>query len=283
MLRIAVIIFVLVLSGLILLGLSGRSAWKHYVADKISAIKGSPSGKTQYVDLENETQGLPLIVKTYFYLVLKNGDPIIHKAFVSQAGGFRVTPEMKEWSKMKAEQTFSTKPRSFVWDSRISIIPGINVMVCDSYLKGKGEMKGSLLGTFSFFHERNRKELDEGALLRFLAESVWFPTALLPSQGITWKEIDLLRAVATLSDSGNTVSLEFQFNEKGEIISAYAPARYREVSGEYVATPWKGHYANYSKYQGYLIPKEAEVEWLLENQVYSYWKAALVVIQYDYN
>lgn len=279
--KILLVVLVLIVGGIILTAFAGRSAWKQYVAEKLSSIKSVVIEKKQYVDLEKETQGLPLSVKRYFYLVLQNGAPIINKASVTQAGGFRVKPEMKEWSQMNAEQVFSTNPRGMIWDARISIVSGINIAVCDSYVSGRGEMKGGLLAAFPFFYQSNKKELDEGALLRFLAESVWFPTALLPSQGVVWKEIDPLRAEATISDSGISVSLEFQFNKRGEIISAFTPARYREVSGEYVATPWKGYYANYSKYKSYWIPKEAKVEWHLEDQVYSYWKAALIDVQYE--
>lgn len=47
-------------------------------------------------------------------------------------------------------------------------------------------MKGKFLSLFPLFDAQNQRKLDEGALQRYLAEAIWFPTALLPSQGVTW-------------------------------------------------------------------------------------------------
>ena len=38
----------------------------------------------------------------------------------------------------------------------------------------------------------------EGELMRFLAEAAWYPTALLPSQGVRWQGADERSAFATL-------------------------------------------------------------------------------------
>ncbi len=228
-----------------------------------------------------EVKGLPEPVERYFRKVLRDGAPIIHHASVSQLGGFRAKPEMARWSTMRAEQEFSTCPRAFVWNSEISMFPGASVSISDSYMDGKGGMKGRLLSLFTVVDAQNQKELNEAALQRYLAEAVWFPTALLPSQGVTWTAIDAQRARAALTDSGVTFSLDFEFNERGEIISVYTARRYREVSGEYKLTPWKGKYSKYIDVEGYLVPSEAEVEWHLEHQNYPYWKARLDQIKYE--
>ena len=182
---------------------------------------------------------------------------------------------------MEAKQYFSSNPRSFVWNSSISIAPGLFIKVCDSYIEGKGEIFGKFLSIFTLIDEKNKKELNEGALQRYLAESVWFPTALLPSQGVTWEVIDEYKAKATITVSGINVSLDFEFNDTGEIISVYTPSRYREVSGKYEPTPWMGKYSNYIDYNGYLIPQMGRVEWHLEDQIYPYWKATIIEIVYD--
>ena len=92
-------------------------------------------------------------------------------------------------------------------------------------------MKGKLISFIIVIDAQDEEKLDKGALQRYLAESVWFPTSLLPSQGVTWEGIDNTKARATITDSGITVSLEFKFNQKGEVISVYAPERYRETAG----------------------------------------------------
>jgi hypothetical protein len=229
----------------------------------------------------DEVEDLPLPVKRYFHHVLKNGQPMITKVFLSQHGGFRAKPDMTEWSEMNAVQYFSSKPRAFVWDAQISLVPAISILVCDSYINGKGGMKGKLLSLFPLIDAHDDNKLDQGALQRYLAEAVWFPTSLLPSQGVVWEEIDSSKAKATIMDAGISISLEFEFNERGEVISVYSPGRYREVNGTYEPTPWKGRFSDYIDIDGYRIPSQGEVEWHLKDKIYSYWKAELVEVRYE--
>jgi hypothetical protein len=232
------------------------------------------------VNLE-EVEDLPSPVKRYFHHVLKNAQPMITKVFLSQDGGFRAKPEMTEWSAMKAVQYFTSMPKAFVWDAQISIVPALSINVCDSYINGKGRIKGKFLSLFTLIDAHDKEKLNAGALQRYLAEAVWFPTSLLPSQGILWEEIDHNKAKATVTDAGVTVSLEFGFNEQGEVISVYTPGRYREVNGTYELTPWKGRFSNYIEVDGYRIPSEGEVEWHLKDKIYPYWKAKLVEVRYE--
>jgi len=274
----AVILLIIVVLAILLW--QGRSNWSQYISTQQQKVRANASDEINYINL-NEVNALPEPVKKYFHLVLKDGAPVINRAYVSQVGGFRANPETKEWSKMEAEQYFSSRPRAFVWNAKISIAPGLSINVCDSYINGKGEMKARILSLFTLIDAQNQRELNEGALQRYLAEAVWFPTALLPSQGVVWMELDDHRAKATITDSGISVSLEFEFNQKGEIISAYTPSRYKEVSGKYVSTPWKGSYSNYISVKGYRVPQQGEVEWHLKNRVYPYWKASFRKINYS--
>jgi len=258
----------------------GRMSWYHYTTELFEKVYSAGSEQEHIVDFK-EIGNLPEPVQRYFRLVLKDGAPIITHAFVLQSGGFRAKPETEEWSQMEAVQYFSTRPRAFVWHAGIKMMPGVSVNVCDTYIEGKGKMKGKLMSLFTVIDTQSASELDEGALQRYLAEAVWFPTALLPSEGVSWRAIDDHRAQATLTDTGVTASLEFTFNDIGEIVSVFTPKRYREVSGTYEATPWTGRYADYIDVESYRIPTKAEVEWQLKEQVYPYWKATLEQVRYD--
>ena len=48
------------------------------------------------------------------------------------------------------------------------------------------------------------REIDQSALVRYLTEAVYFPTALLPSRTLRWEELDADSARATLV-SGQSV------------------------------------------------------------------------------
>jgi len=274
-----IVIFFLILTSAAALWW-GRLSWQQHVCSLFAKLSAPPSVETAFVDL-SELDDLPSPVQKYFRRVLKEGAPIIVRARVSQKGGFRATPEMEGWSDMAAEQQYGVRPAGFVWDASITMLPSVTINVCDSYINGHGAVKGRLMSLFSLFDAHGSKELDSGALQRYLAEAVWFPTALLPSPGVTWEAIDDHRAKATLTDRHNSVSLLFGFNDAGEIVSVYSPDRYRENEGTYIPTPWQGHYSRYIDVDGYLIPSEAEVEWHLEEQVYPYWRAVISGVTYE--
>ena len=143
-------------------------------------------------------------------------------------------------------------------------------------------MRGKLLSIVTVINEYGKSELNEGALQRYLAEAVWFPTAFLPSQGVEWSEIDDYIARATITDSNTKISLDFHFNEAGEITDVYTHGRYREVNGKYELTPWSGRYHKYEAKNGIRIPVEGEVEWELPEGSFTYWKAQIIGIEYTY-
>jgi hypothetical protein len=178
-------------------------------------------------------------------------------------------------------QHFSVDPPGFVWDAAIRMSPLVPVRVRDSYLEGTGSMRASVAGLIPVVNAWGRTDLASGALHRYLAESVWLPTALLPGAGVTWEPIDDNAARATLTDSGVSVSLDFRFNEKGEIVSVYTPARYRDVNGKGVPTPWEGHFREHERMEGVMVPREGEVAWILPEGRLTYWRGRVVVVEYE--
>lgn len=225
---------------------------------------------------------LPAPVARYLRLVLQEGGPMIRAARLAQEGGFRTSPDAKEWSPLTAWQSFAVRPPGFVWDARIRMAPLTDVRVRDSYTAGQGTMRAKVLALVPVVDESGKIELAQGALQRYLGETVWFPTALLPGEGVEWSEIDADRSLATLSDSGVTVSLEFRFNEQGEVASVFSPDRQAEMGGRYVPTPWAVRTFGYREFSGVRIPAEAEAEWQFPEGNFPYWKARITEAEYEF-
>jgi hypothetical protein len=65
---------------------------------------------------------------------------------------------------------------------------------------------------------------------------------------VTWEAIDDNAARATLTDSGVSVSPSTSASTRGrEYVRVYTPARYRDVNGKGVPTPWEGHFREYER------------------------------------
>ncbi len=85
-------------------------------------------------------------------------------------------------------------------------MPGLPVRVHDAYVAGEGILHASLLGLFPVVDMRGTSDVAEGELMRFFAEAAWYPTALLPSQGVRWEAVDDNSAYATLTEGDISVS-----------------------------------------------------------------------------
>jgi hypothetical protein len=131
-------------------------------------------------------------------------------------------------------------------------------------------------------NERDCSELNAGALQRYLAEAPMFPTALLPSQGVSWDAIDDTHACACIGDGVTTTQLDFEFADSGEIVGVSTPSRYRSVNGHYVSSPWGGRYRRYETLYGMRVPIEADVHWLVDGCPKSYITVSVKSARYGF-
>ena len=179
---------------------------------------------------------LPAPVQRYFRAVLQDGQPLVAVAQIRHAGQFNTGETHAQWRQFTASQVTITRRPGFDWDGRIGMGLGVRVFVHDAYVTGEGLVHAALLGLMPLVDLRGTPEAAHGELMRFMAEAVWYPTALLPSQGVYWEALDDLSARATLTDGATTVTLDMRFDAAGLIRSVRAAARSRMVNGVLVAT-----------------------------------------------
>ncbi|HWP45237.1 MAG TPA: DUF6544 family protein, partial [Blastocatellia bacterium] len=268
--------------GLGLASWVGSARWNNRTSRLVDRLEGPPSGERQEIVAFRDLEHLPAPAARYFRCVLREGQPRIRSARIEWKGEFRTGRADDGWRPFEATEHFSARPPGFVWDASIRMAPLMNVRVRDAYVAGEAAMQAKVLSLVPVVDERGKPELNAGALHRYLAEAVWIPTALFPGAGVKWSPIDEHRALATLTDSGVTVSLEFRFNTTGEITSVFTPGRYREVNGRYESTPWEGQFRKYEERSGMLIPTEGSVEWRLQDGSFPYWRGRIVDVKYDF-
>jgi hypothetical protein len=215
----------------------------------------------------------------YFEFALTPGQPIVCNTRLRQVGEFAMQPD--SWQPFTAVQDFSAAPPGFLWDARIRMTPGIPVFVRDGYCGGEGAMYGALSALVPVVNEHGTPFMASGELLRYLAEAVFFPTALLPRDGISWHPIDENTARVTLADAGTAVTCDVSFGEHGEIIGIAAmrggaPNRKAEL------TRRVGRFNDYRRVDGMMIPMSGEVEWVLPEGPRPYFRARIVDVQHDF-
>ena len=117
--------------------------------------------------------------------------------------------------------------------------------------------------------------------MRFFAEAAWYPTALLPSQGVRWEAASDHSAYATLTEGDHTISMFFTFDEQGLIDTVHAEARGRAVGDRIVPTPWQGRFWNYRERGGMLVPIDGEVAWVPPEGEKPYFRGHIIEIDHD--
>jgi hypothetical protein len=182
---------------------------------------------------------------------------------VRHTGTFNMGETTDQWKPFNSDQQVVTQRPGFDWNGRVSMMPGLPVRVHDAYVAGEGTLHASVLGLFTVVDMRGTRDVAEGELMRFFAEAAWYPTALLPSQGVRWEALDDHSAYATLEGGDITIRMLFAFNEEGLIYTVRAEARGRAVGDEVIPTPWQGRFWNYEERDGMRVPLDGEVAWLL--------------------
>jgi hypothetical protein len=231
---------------------------------------------------KREVEDLPPPVRRYFHAAMEDGQPIVSVARIRQEGRFNLGETRAKWRRFTSTQVAITRRPGFDWDARIAMLPGLNVFVHDAYVAGEGILHVELLGLATVADLRGTPEAAKGELMRFLAESAWYPTALLPSQGVRWDPIDDLSARASLTDGATTVSLDFRFDSEGLLVGVRAAARHRTLNGTLVAAPWQGRFWNHEVRNGMRIPLEGEVAWELAEGTWPYWRGRVTEIDYEF-
>lgn len=245
---------------------------------RVDAVTASPEPRPDRRFDPDDVDHLPSPVRRYFEAVLEPGQRPVTSVRIEHRGEFRLGGRSGSWKPMRATQHYGVDPPGFVWDARIEIAPLVPVRVVDAYERGRGSLRAWLLSTIPVADAGPGPELNEAELQRYLAEAVWFPTALLPEAGVEWEAVDDRSARATLRDRGNTASLVFHFGDEGLVERVSATERYRQEDDDYA--PWTGRFGDYRRRNGTLIPTTASVEWNLPGGDLPYWRAEVTSIEH---
>jgi hypothetical protein len=277
----AAALLVVVAVGLAAVGSVRWAQATQSLTDRLEAGR-VPASSTRRYDAR-ELVGLPAPVQRYFGAALTDGQPIVTAATIEMRGSFNLSTTGEQWRPFTSRQRVGTRCPGFVWDARISMLPGLAVHVVDSYVAGNGLLKASILGLFNVADMQGKGEIARGEFMRYFAEAAWYPTALLPSQGVRWEAVDDRSANATLVDGPITLTLLLRFDDTGLIESFRAEARGGMVGKVMVQAPWEGRFSNYQTRGGMAVPFAGEVAWMRPEGRRTYFKGAVTRLGYEFS
>ena len=214
---------------------------------------------------------LPAPVRRYLNAVLTDAGARTRVVRIEQEGELRLGGADSPWRPFAATHHATVGRPGFVWDAAVDLLPFVSARVRDAFVGGNGSAQVSLLGALPIAGASSSPELNEAELQRYLAEAVWYPTALLPRNGVRWTAIDDHTARATLEYGDVTASLVFYFSPEGVVERVHAARRYRRVAGGFEPTPWTGVWREYEDRSGVRVPTVGEVVWHLPDGDFRAW------------
>jgi hypothetical protein len=191
---------------------------------------------------------------------------------LEQSGSMWRAPGRKAMG-FTARQTIATHAPGFLW--RAVMDPLRSVLVADWLEGGHGGLEAKLFGALPVATLAASPAIDQGEILRYLAELAWNPDAMLANAALAWTVVDARTIIVAAGNGAARGEVTFLLDETGLIASISAPSRVYAQGASSERRPWHGRFWDYRTIDGYLIPFQGEVGWTLDAGEFVYWRGAL--------
>jgi Family of unknown function (DUF6544) len=181
------------------------------------------------------------------------------------------------WLPFTADQTYALDPPAFRW---LAAVKGAGLPIAraeDTLDSGRGRMHARLFGLIPLV-DASGPEMDQGALLRWLNETMWFPQAWA-TDVISWSPIDERSAIGSVSAGGLTVDAEFRFDDEGRLTDFRAD-RFRSVGSAFELSPWATPISAYARFDGVEVPAAGSAIWMLDDGDLEYIRIEITDLRY---
>jgi hypothetical protein len=219
---------------------------------------------------KNQLDKLPEPVQRYFNYTLKDRQPYISCARIKHEGHFKPGID-KSWINIKGEQYATVEKPGFIWKGTTLFFTAR-----DLYIENKGRLIVTLLSLVNIIDGEGEK-YDQGELLRWLGESVLYPTNFLPSERLKWSPINATTAKLTYSYNELTLFFIITFNEIGQITEMETKRFMDEKNLE----TWVIKVTDYKELNNLFIPTTFDVLWKLQKGDFSYARFKITEVEYN--
>lgn len=256
--------------ALVLIFLAGKIYLAFQFKKQVKELFSQSKNISQKTFSYDQLKGLPEPVQHYFKHVLKEGQPYISYISLIHTGQFK-SGLKKEWGNIKGEQYFTTEKPGYIWKGQTNMFTAR-----DMYISNKGRLTVSLFSAFNILDQKGI-EFDQGELLRWLAESVWFPTNLLPSERLQWLPLNGNTAKLVFNYNGLSLYFLVSFNDMGEITELRSQRYINKKKLEI----WFCTLADYREVNGVKVPFDTTASWQLEGVDFPYAKFKVEKLTYS--
>ncbi len=195
------------------------------------------------------------------------GSTVPAGAVVHQSGRIR-SSDTSRWLRFSSRETYEIARPGFEWRASLKIGPITAGTATDSFRNDEGRMHVKLLGMFNIVDAAG-PAIDQGSLLRWLNETMWFP-AVWATDLIGWESVDDHTALGSVCAGDLTVQAEFCFDDEGRFVDFHAD-RHRDMGdGRSELTRWSTPIREYAQLGGLNLPAGGEAVWHLAEGDFEY-------------
>lgn len=264
------LIIIIIFGSLLAVWIFGRINGSVQFGKEVKQLFSSSKNISSKTFHYSQLSGLPETVQRYFKYVLKEGQPYISYARITHGGQFKMGTD-KDWINIKGEQYATTEKPGFIWKGVTAMFTARDMYIAD---------KGRLIATvFSLYNvaDGTGESFDSGELLRWLGESILYPTNFLPGDRLQWEAIDSKSAKLIFHYNGLFLFFIMTFNEAGGIIQMETKRYMDKMKLE----TWIIKSDEYKEINNVGVPTRFEVLWRLEKGDFSYAKFNIEKIEYN--
>jgi len=198
--------------------------------------------------------------------------PAIIHSFASRMVGRDPAPSAVQTGEMRTapdavaavhRQVISVHQPGFAWFARMNAIaPLLSAHILDSYVDGAGLLEARLSGSLPLARLAG-PDASMGELMRYLAELVWAPHAMLHNPQLSWREIDRTTVEVSAESLVGPARVRLLV-DNGDITATEADDRPRAAGRRTIPSRWRGCCRDYREMDGIRIPTRAAASWLFE-------------------
>lgn len=252
-----------------------RITFERRIAREVDALLAASSPTATRIIRESDLAILPEPVQRWLRWSRIIGTPFPQTVRLTQDGQFRLGPD-RGWMPFTATEVFTTDPPGFLWQTEMQMFPGVTIVGRDRYANGVASIEMRLLGLIPVANASG-PDLNQGALLRYLNEIMWFPAAAL-SPAIAWRDAGPDAATATLTHDGLSTEATFFFDAQGRPIDMRAM---RFDLGSNALQEWSTPLRAWGAFQGIHVPTEGTALWKYPTGDFTYIDLRVTGIGYE--
>ncbi len=218
---------------------------------------------------------LPEPARRYLRYAGVVGRPLVQTVHLRQKGRMRPAPG-QPWTALDAEEWYSVHTPGFVWDGTLHLGPIPVVRARDMYREGNGYMLIRIASLFTVVDAKG-EEVDQAAMMRYLSEMIWFPTAFL-ANNVSFEAVDGSSVRVTLTDHGRIATATLHVDEQGRLTEFVAKRYMDERRG---LQAWSTPITGYGEFEGLRLPIGGKAVFKLAEGDFEYIDVAITELEYD--